>query len=98
MCVMRRTWRPCGRGGWPGAGARVPERQGCVRVALKRKSNMRARPPSRRRFALSTKKLEPAPGDFIRNPQVVFDRAEEMAALFKDRISATENVEKEAEA
>jgi len=50
------------------------------------------------RFALSTKKLEPAPGDFIRNPQVVFDRAEEMAALFKDRISATENVEKEAEA
>lgn len=48
-----------------------------------------------RRYALSTKKLEPAPGDFIRNPKEVFDRAEEMAAHFKERIAATEAAQSE---
>jgi len=45
------------------------------------------------RYALSTKKLEPAPGDFIRNPDQVFARAEEMAAQFKERIAATDSQE-----
>ncbi|CAG9460700.1 unnamed protein product [Pedinophyceae sp. YPF-701] len=49
------------------------------------------------RFAVTTRKLEPAPGDFIRNPQQVFDRAEEMAKQFKQRISAAEGTAEAAE-
>lgn len=45
------------------------------------------------RYAVSTKKLEPSPGDFIRNPQEVYDRAEEMAAIFKERLSAATEAE-----
>lgn len=37
----------------------------------------------RRRFSLSTKELEPEPGDMINNPETVFARAEEMAELYQ---------------
>lgn len=39
----------------------------------------------RGRLALSTKKLEPTPGDMLKDPSIVFARAEEMADLFKAR-------------
>ncbi|GFH17756.1 ribosomal protein S1 homologue [Haematococcus lacustris] len=42
----------------------------------------------RGRVTLSTKKLEPTPGDMLRDPQLVFDKAEEMAEAFKSRVSA----------
>lgn len=42
------------------------------------------------RVALSTKKLEPTPGDMLRDPALVFERAEEMAALFRERVAAAE--------
>jgi small subunit ribosomal protein S1 len=35
------------------------------------------------RVSLSTKKLEPTPGDMLRDPQLVFNRADEMAAIFR---------------
>lgn len=35
---------------------------------------------------LSTKKFEREPGDMVRNPQQVFDGAEEMAQLFMERL------------
>lgn len=35
------------------------------------------------RVSLSTKKLEPTPGDMLRDPQLVFERADEMAAAFR---------------
>jgi small subunit ribosomal protein S1 len=35
------------------------------------------------RMSLSTKKLEPTPGDMLRDPALVFSRADEMAAAFK---------------
>lgn len=44
----------------------------------------------RGRVTLSTKKLEPAPGDMLKDPQMVFEKAEEMAATFRERISAAE--------
>lgn len=47
------------------------------------------------KLSFTTKKLEPSPGDMLRNPKRVFDRAEEMAAQFKARIAVAE---KEAEA
>ena len=44
----------------------------------------------RGRISLSTKKLEPTPGDMIRNPSLVFEKAEEMAAQFRERVAAAE--------
>lgn len=46
--------------------------------------------PQRGRVTLSTKKLEPTPGDMLRDPQLVFERAEEMAATFRRRVEAAE--------
>lgn len=40
------------------------------------------------RIALSTKTLEPEPGDMLRDPQLVFDLAEETAAKYHARIEA----------
>lgn len=44
----------------------------------------------RGRLALCTKKLEPQPGDMLRDPQLVYDKAEEMGALFRARVAAAE--------
>lgn len=38
------------------------------------------------RISLSTKTLEPEPGDMIRDAQLVFDKAEEMAARYHQRL------------
>lgn len=43
------------------------------------------------RVSLSTKKLEPSPGDMLRDPQLVFERADEMAALFRANLQAVRN-------
>lgn len=51
----------------------------------------------RDRLALSTKKLEPTPGDMLKDPAIVFARAEEMASLFKIRVAAAEQAAKEDE-
>ncbi|CAA6668917.1 unnamed protein product [Spirodela intermedia] len=42
------------------------------------------------RLSLSTKKLEPTPGDMIHNPKLVYQRAEEMAHIFLQRIAQAE--------
>nr|GEX20858.1 30S ribosomal protein S1, chloroplastic [Tanacetum cinerariifolium] len=44
----------------------------------------------RGRVSLSTKKLEPTPGDMICNPTLVFEKAEEMAQIFRQRIAQAE--------
>lgn len=44
----------------------------------------------RGRVSLSTKKLEPTPGDMVRNPKLVFEKAEEMAQTFRQRIAQAE--------
>lgn len=51
----------------------------------------------RERLALSTKKLEPTPGDMLKDPSLVFARADEMAALFKIRVAAAEQAARETE-
>jgi len=40
----------------------------------------------RGRISLSTKQLEPDPGDMVKNPQVVYDKAEEMAAKYREQV------------
>jgi small subunit ribosomal protein S1 len=52
----------------------------------------------RERLAFSTKKLEPTPGDMLKDPSIVFARAEEMADLFKIRVAAAERAAREEEA
>jgi small subunit ribosomal protein S1 len=44
----------------------------------------------RSRLSLSTKKLEPSPGDMLRNPALVFEKAEEMGRVFRERVAAAE--------
>ncbi|MEL6456860.1 MAG: 30S ribosomal protein S1 [Cyanobacteria bacterium J06621_15] len=44
----------------------------------------------RGRISLSTKQLEPEPGDMIKNRDAVFDKAEEMAAKFREQLLAKE--------
>ncbi|KAE8685783.1 30S ribosomal protein S1 [Hibiscus syriacus] len=44
----------------------------------------------RGRVSLSTKKLELTLGDMIRNPTLVFEKAEEMAQTFRQRIAQAE--------
>jgi small subunit ribosomal protein S1 len=42
----------------------------------------------RGRISLSTKQLEPEPGDMVKNPQLVYDQAEEMAAKYREQMMA----------
>nr|pir ribosomal protein S1 - Synechococcus sp. (PCC 6301) [Synechococcus sp.]BAA05946.1 ribosomal protein S1 [Synechococcus elongatus PCC 6301] len=40
----------------------------------------------RGRISLSTKQLEPEPGLMVRNPEVVYEKAEEMAAQYREKL------------
>jgi small subunit ribosomal protein S1 len=40
----------------------------------------------RGRISLSTKQLEPEPGDMLKNREIVFEKAEEMAAKFREKL------------
>ncbi len=42
----------------------------------------------RGRISLSTKQLEPEPGAMVKNPDLVYDKAEEMAAKFREKMMA----------
>ena len=42
--------------------------------------------PERGRISLSTKQLEPEPGDMVKNPDLVYDKAEEMAAKYREQM------------
>jgi small subunit ribosomal protein S1 len=40
----------------------------------------------RGRISLSTKQLEPEPGDMVKNPEIVYEKAEEMAARYREKM------------
>jgi small subunit ribosomal protein S1 len=42
----------------------------------------------RGRISLSTKQLEPEPGDMINNRDLVYDKAEEMAQKYREKMLA----------
>lgn len=48
------------------------------------------------RIALATKTLEAEPGDMLKNPQLVFEKAEETAALYHARMEAERQAREEA--
>jgi small subunit ribosomal protein S1 len=47
----------------------------------------------RGRISLSTKQLEPEPGAMVKNPDLVYDKAEEMAAKFREKMMAEQRGE-----
>jgi small subunit ribosomal protein S1 len=47
------------------------------------------------KISLSTKVLEPEPGDMIKSPQKVYDMAEEMVAQYKERMEAEKKAREE---
>jgi len=49
------------------------------------------------RVALSTRKLEPSPGDMLRDPALVYAKADEMAATFRERVAAAEAAARQEE-
>jgi small subunit ribosomal protein S1 len=49
------------------------------------------------RISLTTKKLEPSPGDMLRNRGLVLEKAEAMARLFRERVAAAEAAVKTSE-
>jgi small subunit ribosomal protein S1 len=51
----------------------------------------------RGRISLSTKQLEPEPGDMVKNPQVVYEKAEEMAERYRQQLAAQNQGEAEGE-
>ena len=42
----------------------------------------------RGRISLSTKQIEPEPGDMLKNREVVFEKAEEMAEKYRQKLLA----------
>jgi small subunit ribosomal protein S1 len=48
------------------------------------------------RVTQSTKKLEATPGDMLRDPQLVFDKAEAMAEAYKKQTAAKANAKNNA--
>lgn len=51
----------------------------------------------RGRISLSTKQLEPEPGDMVKNPQLVYDQAEEMAVKYREQMLAQQQADSAAE-
>ncbi|MGY6528997.1 MAG: 30S ribosomal protein S1 [Cyanobacterium sp.] len=49
----------------------------------------------RGRISLSTKQLEPEPGDMLKNRDLVFEKAEEMAAAYRERLLNNSEVSEE---
>jgi small subunit ribosomal protein S1 len=47
----------------------------------------------RGRISLSTKQLEPEPGDMVKNPQLVYEKAEEMAVKYRERMKLQQSGE-----
>ena len=50
----------------------------------------------RGRISLSTKQLEPEPGDMVKNPQIVYEKAEEMAERYRQQLAAQNQGQGEA--
>lgn len=76
---------------------RIADVSTVLTVGQKVKVMILSQDKERGRVSLSTRKLEPSPGDMVRNPQKVFDKADDMAATFRDRVAAAEAAAAEEE-
>jgi len=76
---------------------RINDTEGIFQIGEPIKCMVLAIDRERNRLSLTTKKLEPSPGDMIRNRGLVMEKAEEMASLFRERVAAAEAIVKTAE-
>jgi small subunit ribosomal protein S1 len=76
---------------------RINSTEGIFQIGEPIKCMVLAVDRERARLSLTTKKLEPSPGDMIRNRGLVMEKAEEMASLFRERVAAAEAIMKTTE-
>jgi len=73
---------------------RINTTEGIFQIGEPIKCMVLAVDKEKNRLSLTTKKLEPSPGDMIRNRGLVMEKAEEMASLFRERVAAAEAIVK----
>merc|ERR1711959_293761 len=71
---------------------RINTTEGLFQIGEPIKCMVMAVDRERSRLSLTTKKLEPSPGDMIRNRGLVMEKADEMASLFRERVAAAEAI------
>lgn len=76
---------------------RIGTTEGVFQIGEPIKCMVLAVDTQRKRLSLTTKKLEPSPGDMLRNRSLVMEKAEEMAQLFRSRVEAAEAAVKASE-
>jgi small subunit ribosomal protein S1 len=69
---------------------RIDDTEGIFQIGEPIKCMVLAIDNKKGRLSLTTKKLEPSPGDMLRNRGLVMEKAETLAALFRERVSAAE--------
>lgn len=73
---------------------RIDTTEGIFQIGEPIKCMVLAVDKERNRLSLTTKKIEPSPGDMIRNRGLVMEKADEMASLFRERVAAAEAIVK----
>merc|ERR1719262_1923654 len=76
---------------------RINSTEGIFQIGEPIKCMVLAVDRERARLSLTTKKLEPSPGDMLRNRGLVMEKAEDMALLFRERVAAAEAAVRAAE-
>merc|ERR1719161_1174697 len=71
---------------------RIDSTEGIFQIGEPIKCMVLAIDKEKGRLSLTTKKLEPSPGDMLRNRGLVMEKAETLAALFRERVSSAEAV------
>lgn len=76
---------------------RVKSTEGIFQIGEPIKCMVLAIDKAKGRLSLTTKKLEPSAGDMLRNRELVMNKAEDMAQLFRQRVAAAEAALKASE-
>ena len=87
---MRRRPKGLGASRYRGRGARAR-----AQVGSEIKAMVISQDKDKGRFSLSTKSLEPEPGDMLKDPAGVFSQAEAMAARYHERLQAENKAREE---
>uniref|UniRef100_A0A061RP50 Small subunit ribosomal protein S1 n=1 Tax=Tetraselmis sp. GSL018 TaxID=582737 RepID=A0A061RP50_9CHLO len=76
---------------------RVTNVEAVLSIGDKLKVMILSQDADKTRIALSTRKLEPSPGDMVRDPALVYEKADEMAATFRARVAEVEAAARQEE-
>jgi small subunit ribosomal protein S1 len=76
---------------------RINNTEGIFQIGEPIKCMVLAVDKEKARLSLTTKKLEPTPGDMLRNRGLVMEKAEETAQVFRNRVAAAEAAVKASE-